>query len=174
MKLYSGMFFIFLFLSVELFGQTGDLYVKAKNENLRAQPNGDKMGELVGGTKVTVLERQPNWVKVQITGWIWEKSLTADFTAVDGYKVRASHILVKTEAEAVVLLTQLKGGAKFEELARQHSIDRVSGEKGGDLGKFGRGDLRPEIDQVLFQLKIGEVSGVVKTDLGHHIIKRVE
>jgi parvulin-like peptidyl-prolyl isomerase len=174
MKLYSGIFFIFLFSSVELLGQTEYLYVKPKNENLRAQPNGDKTGEIVGGTRVTVLERQQNWVKVQVTGWIWDKSLTADFAAVDGYKVRASHILVKTEAEAAALLTQLKGGAKFEDLARQNSIDRVSGEKGGDLGRFGRGDLRPEFDNVLFQLKVGEVSSIVKTDLGYHIIKRVE
>jgi hypothetical protein len=154
------------------FAQEENLYVRVSKENLRAEPNGKKLGELMSGTKLQVIEKQENWVKVQLTGWIWQPSLTADPTTVVNFQVRASHILVETQEEAQQLLTQLMQGADFAELARQHSRDRASGENGGDLGMFGRGDLRPEFEDAVFRLKVGSMSGVVKTDLGYHIIKR--
>jgi len=100
--------------------------------------------------------------------------LTSDPTEVHGFAVRASHILVKTEEEAGNIIQQIINGTDFEELAQQHSIDRASGSKGGDLGVFGRGDLRPEFEEAVFRLKVGAISGVVKTDLGYHIIKRTK
>ena len=163
-----------LVLSIKAFAQEGQLYVKVQKENLRATPQGTKLGELLAGTQVKVLERQTNWVKVQFTGWIWAGSMTSDLTQVVGFKVRASHILVATEEEAKNILNQLIQGTEFEELAKQHSIDRASGSKGGDLGVFGRGDLRPEFDDVVFGLNIGAMSGIVKTDLGYHVIKRTK
>ena len=165
-------FIAVIFLCTELMGQTDVMYVKPKQENLRSTPGGQKLGEIVSGTPVRVLERQSNWAKVQFTVWIWDKSLTSDPTTVDGFTVQASHILVETEAEANELLGQLSEGADFSEIAKQYYIDRASGAKGGDLGQFGRGDLRPEFEEVVFRLRVGEVSGVVKTDLGYHIIKR--
>ncbi len=88
-----------------------------------------------------------------------------------GEQVRASHILVKTEPEAQAILKQLKGGANFEELAKTKSIDASAGTKGGDLGWFGKGTMIPEFEKVAFGLKEGELSGVVKTQFGYHIIK---
>ncbi|KAF0217004.1 MAG: PpiC-type peptidyl-prolyl cis-trans [Geobacteraceae bacterium] len=87
-----------------------------------------------------------------------------------GEEVKASHILVKAEKEAQDILTQIKGGGKFEELAKKHSIDSA-GAKGGDLGWFGKGAMLPEFEKVAFALKEGEVSGIVKTKFGYHIIK---
>lgn len=163
-----------LLFCINAFGQTGQTYVKIEKENVRAEPKGKKIGELTGGTKVNVLEKQSNWTKIQFTGWIWSESLTSDSTEVHGFTVRASHILVKTESEASDLLARLNRGEKFEELASQYSIDRASGARGGDLGEFGRGDLRPEFENSVFHLKIGELSGIVKTELGYHIIKRTK
>lgn len=154
------------------FAQEEDLYVRVSKENLRDQPNGNKVGELMSGTKLKVLEKQDRWVKVQLTGWIWQPSTTPDPTQVVNFKVRASHILVETQEEAEQLLSQLMQGADFAELAKQHSRDRASGDKGGDLGMFGKGDLRPEFEDAVFRLKVGSMSGIVKTDLGYHIIKR--
>jgi peptidyl-prolyl cis-trans isomerase C len=87
-----------------------------------------------------------------------------------GDQVRASHILVKTEKEAQDVLAQLKGGAKFEDLAKKYSTDPAAA-KGGDLGWFGKGNMIPEFEQVAFSMKEGDVSGVVKTKFGFHIIK---
>jgi len=87
-----------------------------------------------------------------------------------GDQVRASHILVKTDKEAQDILAQLKKGAKFEDLAKKYSADS-SAAKGGDLGWFPRGAMVPEFDKVAFSLKEGELSGIVKTNFGFHIIK---
>jgi len=88
-----------------------------------------------------------------------------------GAEVRASHILVKTEDEAKKLLEKIKTGEKFSKLAREFSIDVESAKKGGDLGFFSRGQLIPEFEKAVFALKVGEVSGPVKTLFGYHIIK---
>jgi len=97
----------------------------------------------------------------------YEKNLDK-FKAAD--QVRASHILVKTEQEAKDILAQLKGGAKFEELAKTRSIDS-SASKGGDLGWFGKGNMVPVFEKTVFGLKEGETSGIVKSEFGYHIIK---
>lgn len=89
-----------------------------------------------------------------------------------GEQIRASHILVKSEKEAQDVLAQLKGGMKFEDLARKFSTD-PAGQKGGDLGWFGKDSMIPEFEKVAFALKEGEVSGVVKTKFGYHVIKLV-
>lgn len=154
------------------FGQSGSMYVKVKKENLRDAPSGTKTAEILSGTEVEVLERQTNWVKVQFTGWIWEKSLTSDPTRVDGYTIRASHILVETREEAERLLTQIRQGADFAELAMANSKDRASGAKGGDVGPFGRDDFFPEFEAAAFRLGVGDVSNVIESSLGFHIIKR--
>ena len=87
-----------------------------------------------------------------------------------GDQVRASHILVKTEKDAQDILAQLKGGSQFEELAEKYSVD-PAGAKGGDLGWFGKSSMIPDFEKVAFSLKEGELSGIVKTQFGYHIIK---
>ncbi|TLN04346.1 peptidylprolyl isomerase, partial [bacterium] len=87
-----------------------------------------------------------------------------------GEQVQASHILVKTEKEAQDILAQLKKGASFEELAKKYSTDSTAA-KGGDLGWFSKGAMVPEFDKAAFGLKVGELSGIVKTQFGFHIIK---
>jgi hypothetical protein len=172
MKRMSWLPLIILFFSINVFAQGGLSYIKPKTENIRVSPGGQKIGEVLSGTEVEILERRSNWVKVRLYCWIWDKSLTPDSTRVYGFQVSGSHILVETEEEADFILQKLRQGANFEDLARQYSIDQASGLKGGDLGKFSRGDLRPEFEDVIFYMKIGEISKVVKTDLGYHIIKR--
>ena len=93
-------------------------------------------------------------------------------------QVRASHILFKTEgkdeaavkAAAEKVLAEAKGGADFAELAKKHSQD-TSAQGGGDLGLVGRGQTVKPFEDVAFTLKPGEVSEVVVTDFGYHIIK---
>ncbi|MBW4055450.1 MAG: peptidylprolyl isomerase [Proteobacteria bacterium] len=87
-----------------------------------------------------------------------------------GEQIRASHILVKTEKEAQDILAKLKAGAKFDELAKKYSVDS-SAAKGGDLGWFGKGSMVPAFEKAALALKEGQVSGIVKSDFGYHIIK---
>lgn len=86
-------------------------------------------------------------------------------------EVRASHILVKTEAEAQDILKQLKEGADFATLAQQKSLDPGSKNNGGDLNFFTKGQMVQSFEEAAFSLKVGELSGIVKSDYGYHIIK---
>ena len=87
-----------------------------------------------------------------------------------GEQIKASHILVKTEKEAKEVLAQLKAGGNFEELAKKSSVDSSSA-KGGDLGWFGKGSMVPAFEKAALALKEGQISEVVKSDFGFHIIK---
>ena len=97
-------------------------------------------------------------------------------------QVRASHILLKTEGKddaavkaiAEGLLKQAKGGTDFAALAKKYSEDEASAKNGGDLDYFGRGRMVPEFDAVAFALEPGQISDLVKTQYGYHIIKVVE
>ena len=86
-------------------------------------------------------------------------------------KVKASHILVEKQSQALKVLEEFKVGADFKELAKKYSIC-PSGKKGGDLGQFGRGQMVREFEQAAFALKTGQISEPVKTQFGYHIIKR--
>ncbi len=85
-------------------------------------------------------------------------------------KIRASHILVKTEEEAKKLLEEIKNGADFAKLASEHSMC-PSGRDGGDLRFFGRGMMVKPYEEAAFALKKGEVSEPVETQFGWHLIK---
>ena len=104
--------------------------------------------------------------------------------APQGERVRASHILVKTDAkktadaakkEIDALYAQLKGlsgdalSKKFAELAKEKS-DCPSKAKGGDLGAFGHGQMVPEFDKAAFEQEIGKLYAPVKTSFGWHLI----
>src|SRR3990170_3103227 len=85
------------------------------------------------------------------------------------------HILVESDAAARFVLARLNRGEKFEDLARQLSKDPGSKEQGGDLGFVGKGQLVPEFEQAAFALlRPGQISPVVKTQYGYHIIRLVE
>ena len=103
-----------------------------------------------------------------------------------GPRVRASHILIgipqnadaatkqqaKTKAEA--LLKDLKAGKDFAEAAKANSQDPGSAPNGGDLGYFEQGQMVPPFEQAAFALKAGEMSDIVETQFGYHIIKVAE
>lgn len=96
-------------------------------------------------------------------------------TQASGTEYRASHILVETEDKAKALIAQIKGGAKFEELAKKESKDSGSGANGGDLD-FAKPDAYvPEFGQAMAKLKKGEMTETpVKSQFGWHIIRLVD
>jgi peptidyl-prolyl cis-trans isomerase C len=85
-------------------------------------------------------------------------------------RVRARHILVATEKEANDIEAKLQGGAKFEDLAKQYSLDG-SKDYGGDLGYFTAPEMVAEFSKAAFSLKQNEVSKPVKTEFGWHVIR---
>jgi len=88
-------------------------------------------------------------------------------------RVEARHILVTSEEQARALLAELRRGASFEELARTHSRDAATREKGGSLGAFTRAQ-RPELAEVAFALeKPGELAGPFETRRGVHLLQLV-
>jgi foldase protein PrsA len=89
-------------------------------------------------------------------------------------QVQASHILVETKEEADEILGLLKGGADFASLAQERSKDPGSGANGGDLGFFGRGQMVPPFEEAAFTLEKGQLSEVVESEFGFHIIKVVD
>ncbi|MBT9586209.1 peptidyl-prolyl cis-trans isomerase [bacterium] len=86
-------------------------------------------------------------------------------------KIQCSHILVKDQQLAQKLLANISAGADFAEQARAHS-ECPSKAKGGDLGKFSKGQMVVEFDRAAFGLEVGQLSALVKTKFGYHIIKR--
>jgi peptidyl-prolyl cis-trans isomerase D len=100
-------------------------------------------------------------------------------------RVKARHILVsilnkpadqvpKLKAKAEELLKQIKAGADFAKLAEQNSDDKSNASKGGDLGWVMRGQMVPEFEKATFALKQGQISDVVTTNYGFHIVQVME
>lgn len=85
--------------------------------------------------------------------------------------VKASHILVKTQEEGEEVLNRLKGGEEFSKIAEEVSVDKQSSILGGDLGYITRGDRVLEFEEAAFSLNVGEISEIIKTEVGYHIIK---
>lgn len=99
-----------------------------------------------------------------------EELLIAD-APTTGEQVRARHILVQTREEAEQVLARLSAGEDFEALAAELSTDETNRENGGDLGWFARGMMVAPFEEAAFALQPGEVSGVVETTFGFHIIR---
>jgi peptidyl-prolyl cis-trans isomerase C len=87
-------------------------------------------------------------------------------------KIKCSHILVNKQSEAQSIIERLKKGESFDKLAKELSVDRGSGKRGGDLGFFGRGTMVRAFEVASFKLEKNQISEPVKTEFGYHIIKR--
>ena len=106
---------------------------------------------------------------------------SAKYTEDESY--RARHIFFKTgekatpeeikrsQATALAVLAEAKSGKDFAELAKTYSEDPAARKDGGDLGSFKKGDMQPDLEKTILSLKPGEVSGLVSTPIGFHIIK---
>ena len=85
--------------------------------------------------------------------------------------VSASHILVEDEARANELMAKIQSGeVSFEDCAKECS-SCPSGQAGGSLGEFGRGQMVPEFDEACFSMTVGELRGPIKTQFGYHLIR---
>jgi len=131
-------------------------------------------------------------IKSQIVSKLFDeltKNQTASMSEIESYynshksdyiQVKASHILFKVsdskeeatkKKKAEEVLQMIKNGQNFEKLAQKYSEDENTKQKGGDLGYFRKGEMVKEFEDAAFSLGIGEISGIVKTSYGFHIIK---
>ncbi len=138
-------------------------------------------GDVIHFTEMVVLI--PDMLQVPLTRQEVERhhlEHIEDYAAPE--EVRVRHILISPkdsspEADAAArrqaeeLLTRIRGGEDIQTLARQYSEDPATREKGGDVGFFSRGRMLPEFERVSFSLKPGEISEVVRTQVGYHIIQ---
>ena len=83
--------------------------------------------------------------------------------------VKASHLLVKTEEEALKLKEEIAAGKEFAQAAMEVSLC-PSGQNGGDLGYFTKGQMVKEFENAAFSMEIGEVSNPIRTQFGYHLI----
>ena len=176
-----------------------DAEVNAGIDQMKKQaPNPEAFAKALASRKMTENDlraeaRQRLTVDKLLTTEIEPKAAVTEADIADFYKknpqffmqpeaLRASHILIKAEnaegkpaakAKADDLLRQIKGGADFAALAKQHSNDG-SAAGGGDLGFFPRGQMVKPFEDAAFALKPGEVSPVVESEFGYHIIKAAE
>lgn len=127
------------------------------------------------------------YIKVELTSKTLYDKVTTGITVTDAdvlnyynqnkskyvqpEEVKASQILVKTQAEAEDIIKQLNAGANFAQLAKEKSIDTGSKANGGELGYFTRGQMVQEFENAAFSQKVGTYSQTpVKTQYGYHII----
>ena len=94
-----------------------------------------------------------------------------DFTSP--VAVTAKHILVPTKEEAEIAYERINKGEPFDKVAQEMSTDKVSAQRGGQIGPFRKGELVKEFEEVVFNLKTGEISEIVETPFGLHIITKV-
>ncbi len=139
-----------------------------KNEKIRRIKEMDKLYEIF------LLEMTKSNVSISKED-IEEYYKTHEDEFKRGESVRVYQILVPSESEALEILSLLKKSPpqQFEKIAKERSIS-PEGARGGDMGYFQRGELPVEIEDVVFSLKVGELSPVVKSSFGYHIFKVVE
>ena len=90
-------------------------------------------------------------------------------------QVHARHIVVASEETIEAVLNQLEQGTDFATLAKSYSLDESTGPNGGDLGWFPRGLLlSPEVEDAAFALEAGEISGIVESGFGYHLVQVLE
>lgn len=133
--------------------------------------SGMSMDQLLGDIRTNLMLRQLLSARVEIT----EEEMKEFFEQYKDFlgteeQVKVRHILVSTQEEAETLRQSLLEGADFAQLAREHSIDSGSAARGGDLGWVSRGQTVQAFEEAAFNSPVGEISPVVKTDFGYHVL----
>ncbi len=149
--------------------------LKKRVDEMAAEPRARAMLE-AGRLKREDLERNLRTVmlldKLILSGITTEQQRTYfEVHKEDFEMVSARHILTASEEDATHVQEELANGGDFAKLAKEYSLDPTSREKGGDLGFFRRGELDPNFVEVAFQTGVGEVSPIVPTRLGYHLIQ---
>jgi len=153
----------------ELILQEADKRGVIQKESVRDQLEQSRMGVLIAAVFEDYVEKEG----------VAESDLKAAYESVktqySGKEYHVEHILVEKESDAKAIISQIKGGANFEEIAKSKSKDPGSAPNGGDLGYVSDKALVPEFSKAMVQLKNGQITDKpVKSQFGWHIIKMVD
>lgn len=144
---------------------------EAKNSNIE---NSKEFQEKLTNIKNQLLQQEV--IERHIKATVTDSMIDSEYDkmskdAAGREEVKASHILVETEDQAKAAKKKLSKGAKFADVAKEYSKDEGSKASGGSIGYFTAGQLVPEFEAKAFSMKVGEISGPIKTQFGWHIIK---
>jgi peptidyl-prolyl cis-trans isomerase C len=149
------------------------LYIEAKNRGL--DKNKDFQKKVEEFKKITLIN-QILEKEIESAAKVTDKDIKdyydkhkEDFMV--NTQVRLSHIVVKADDDAKKVYERLKKGEDFAKVASEVSLDKASAKAGGDIGNFKRGEMKPELEDVAFRLKKGEISMPIRLKDGVHIIK---
>ena len=161
-----------------------DAEIEAEVEKARAYfDNEEKFNEFLTSQKMT-MEYLRDTVRKDILVNKLQEKLTTGITVADDevaayyganqdqfISIKVSHILIENEDEAKKMLERVKAGENINDLAVQYSADPTAKENKGVIDYFRKGQMVQEFETAAFALKPGEISELVKTDYGYHIIK---
>ncbi len=151
------------------------LVQEAEKQKLGERPEiAEQVAALRRELMVRALLQEEVGAKVKLADSDLEAYFKSHPEEFSGDAVRVRHILVGTEEEAGAVQARLAKNERFEDLARALSKDTASAAKGGDLDYLKREQMFPEFARVAFDLKPGEVSGIVRSPFGFHILKLVD
>lgn len=88
------------------------------------------------------------------------------------YEIYLDHIVVSTPEEAETIMRKVRSGASFQNTARTLSLDADTASRGGRLPPFLYGEFLPDLEDVAFKMRVGEIQGVVKSKFGYHVLRK--
>ncbi len=150
--------------------------VDAELENIKEQV-GEDFEQTLAAQNIT----EDDLRKDIKNGLLQEAAITEDIEVTDEeietyferqkYQIEAQHILVTDEDLAKKVAKEAKDGKDFDKLAEKYSTDEQNAKDGGNLPPFGVGEMAPEFENAVFEMKEGKISDPVQSDFGFHIIK---
>jgi parvulin-like peptidyl-prolyl isomerase len=95
-----------------------------------------------------------------------------DYVVKNPVEVEVRHVLLATPAKAEAVAKKLRGGANFAKVAQEESLDATTAAQGGKFPPLMYGEVIPELEEVVFKMRVGEIGGPLKSKFGYHVVKK--